>query len=94
MHLKASRKAGPLLRDKCTGAAWLPSARAVRRSLKWGNERNPCFLLHVVRKDCRLIDGGRRGWRQISMALWHPGLHTCYNGRYRGSPSRKAELIP
>src|SRR5450755_3617024 len=21
------------------------------------------------------------------------GLHTCYNGRYRGLPSRKAELI-
>eukprot|EP01026_Neomeris_dumetosa_P019125 TRINITY_DN17660_c0_g1_i1.p2 TRINITY_DN17660_c0_g1~~TRINITY_DN17660_c0_g1_i1.p2 ORF type:complete len:102 (-),score=5.20 TRINITY_DN17660_c0_g1_i1:33-338(-) len=23
-----------------------------------------------------------------------PGLHTCYNGRYNGSRSREAELIP
>ncbi len=23
-----------------------------------------------------------------------PGRHTCYNGRYRGLPSRKVELIP
>ena len=23
-----------------------------------------------------------------------PGLHTCYNGRYNGLPSRKVELIP
>jgi len=28
--------------------------------------------------------GGRRGWRQISVALWRPGLHTCYNGHYKG----------
>ena len=26
--------------------------------------------------------------------LLRPGLHTCYNGRYRGLPSREAELIP
>ncbi len=23
-----------------------------------------------------------------------PGLHTCYNGRYNGLPSREVELIP
>ena len=23
-----------------------------------------------------------------------PGLHTCYNGRYKGLPSREVELIP
>jgi hypothetical protein len=23
-----------------------------------------------------------------------PGLHTCYNGRYRGSQDREVELIP
>ncbi len=26
------------------------------------------------------------------MAL-RPGLHTCYNGRYKGLPSREVELI-
>ena len=24
----------------------------------------------------------------------HPGLHTCYNGRYNGSQYREMELIP
>ena len=24
----------------------------------------------------------------------HPGLHTCYNGRYNGSQNREVELIP
>ena len=28
-----------------------------------------------------------------SWPLW-AGLHTCYNGQYRGLPSRKVELIP
>ena len=28
-----------------------------------------------------------------SWPLW-PGLHTCYNGEYKGSPTRKGELIP
>ena len=23
-----------------------------------------------------------------------PGLHTCYNGRYKGLPTREGELIP
>ncbi len=29
-------------------------------------------------------------------SVWplRPGLHTCYNGRYRGLLSREAELIP
>jgi hypothetical protein len=29
------------------GAARLSSARALKCSLKWGNERNPCRLLQV-----------------------------------------------
>jgi len=31
-----------LLRDPCTGAAWLSSARVVRCWVKSRNERNPC----------------------------------------------------
>ena len=29
-------------------------------------------------------------------SLWplRPGLHTCYNGRYSGTPNRKVEQIP
>ena len=30
-----------------TGAAWLSSARAVRRSIKLGNERNPYPVLYL-----------------------------------------------
>ncbi len=30
-----------------TGDAWLPSARAVRCTLKWGNERNPYAMLNI-----------------------------------------------
>ena len=33
--------------DVHTGAAWLPSARVVRRSIKLGNERNPFPVLYV-----------------------------------------------
>ena len=33
--------------EAATGAAWLSSARAVRRSLNWGNERNPYRQLQV-----------------------------------------------
>ena len=29
-----------------------------------------------------------------SVWLLHPGLHTCYNGRYRGKPDREVEQIP
>jgi hypothetical protein len=36
---------GIRLRGCYTGAAWLSSARAVRCTLKWGNERNPYAVL-------------------------------------------------
>src|SRR3990167_10926956 len=39
--LKRSR-----LRGCYVGAAWLSSARAVRCTLKWSNERNPCSALY------------------------------------------------
>jgi hypothetical protein len=110
------------LRGCATGAAWLSSARVVRCTLKWGNERNPCRLLPCVRRDCpaqspqdfkkeilalkfkiqnflalkhlRFL-GWEEGGDDVKSA-WplRPGLHTCYNGRYNGTPSRKAELIP
>ncbi len=34
-------------KDGSTAAAWLSSARAVRYSLKWENERNPYPMLQV-----------------------------------------------
>src|SRR5258708_26966807 len=39
-----------LTRTSRTGAAWLSSARALKCSLKWGNERNPYYALQVSRE--------------------------------------------
>ena len=78
-----------------TGVAWLSSARAVKCEIKFFNERNPCCLL-PTRKDG---DSGRtagdkpeEGGDDVKSS-WPlcPGLHTCYNGRYRAKRSREAE---
>ena len=39
-----------LTRTAYAGAAWLSSARALKCSLKWGNERNPYYALQVSRE--------------------------------------------
>ena len=85
-----------------TGAAWLSSARVVRCWVKSRNERNPYPLL--LRKEVseetagdELEEGGddvKSSWPLC------PGLHTCYNGKYRrqrtceGEPILKAYLSP
>ena len=38
------------LKDGWTGAAWLSSARALKCSLKWGNERNPYLAFYMSRE--------------------------------------------
>ena len=48
--LTVGRNVGLLTRTGCTGAAWLSSARVLKCSLKWGNERNPYYALHVSRE--------------------------------------------
>jgi len=47
---KLAGNGGCLSRTADTGAAWLPSARGLNCSLKWGNERNPCHVLQVSRE--------------------------------------------
>jgi hypothetical protein len=78
----ASRK------GRVQGAAWLSSARAVRCRVKSHNERNPyCQLLTGHAEDSgetatvRCEEGGDdvKSARPLC-----PGLHTCYNGRYKG----------
>ena len=59
-----------------TGAAWLSSARAVRCSLKWGNERNPHSMLNIHWRQSRFYREGRRGRRQVSTALIPWATHT------------------
>ena len=83
--------------DWLGGAAWLSSARAVRCWVKSRNERNPYLQLPTR-------NGGDSGetasvrseeGRDDVKSSWPlcPGLHTCYNGRYRGERSCEAERI-
>ena len=83
------------------GAAWLSSARAVRCWVKSRNERNPCGQLPTS----NVGDSGQTAYASSEeggddvKSSWplRPGLHTCYNGRYRGQllreqwPIRKAD---
>ena len=80
------------LRDRCTGAAWLSSARAVRCWVKSCNERNPRCQLYVSGGTAG--DKPEEGGDDVKSA-WPLclGLHTCYNGRYRRQQDRKVEQI-
>src|SRR5580693_9979473 len=83
-----------------TGGAWLSSARVVRCWVKSRNERNPCPMLPA-----RLYGGGdswetagvnsEEGGDDVkSSCPLCPGLHACYNGRYKGLRYREVERIP
>ena len=79
------------------GAAWLSSARAVRCRLKCHNERNPfCQLLTGNAEDSggTAIVRCEEGGDDVKSARpLRPGLHTCYNGRYRGQLPREGMRI-
>jgi hypothetical protein len=82
-------KASFLAIDTKQGAAWLSSARAVRCWVKSRNERNPYHQLPTGNAGnsgetaaVRREEGGddvKSSWPLC------PGLHTCYNGGYKGS---------
>ena len=88
----------PSLRGLCGGAAWLSSARVVRCWVKSRNERNPYHLVASGSAghsngtaDVKSEEGGddvKSSWPLC------PGLHTCYNGRYKGLLSSDTEPIP
>ncbi len=89
-------KVGLPARDRSIGAAWLSSARVVRCWVKSRNERNPCPVLPYCKKwnsqetaRDNLEEGGddvKSSWPLC------PGLHTCYNGRYKGlQPARGSQ---
>src|SRR5205085_2482520 len=86
-----------VLRDPCTGAAWLSSARVVRCWVKSRNERNPCCLLPAGQagdSDETARDKREEGGDDVKSS-WplRPGLHTCYNGRYNEKQDREVEQI-
>ena len=74
--------------DTGGGAAWLSSARAVRCRLKCHNERNPHSRLPSGQAghsgDTAIVRCEEGGDDVKSARPLRPGLHTCYNGRYRG----------
>ena len=76
-------------KEASTGAAWLSSARAVRCSLKWGNERNPRGMLHIHFGRSRFYREGRRGRRQVSMVLMPWVTHTL---QWRRTTSSKLAI--
>ena len=82
----------------CIGAAWLSSARVVRCWVKSRNERNPCLLLpsgQAGHSEETAGDKPEEGGDDVKSS-WplRPGLHTCYNGRYKGQRQRELKQIP
>ncbi len=78
---------------RCTGAAWLSSARVVRCWVKSRNERNPRPLLPTGNADNSEETAGDKpeeGGDDVKSS-WplHPGLHTCYNGGDNEQRSRE-----
>ena len=65
--------------DKCTGAAWLSSARVVRCLVKSSNERNSCLLVATIKLSTLAglpgKPGGRWERRQVIMALIPRATH-------------------
>ena len=66
--------------------------------VKSRNERNPYLMLPLGNAKhssetagAKPEEGGDDVKSSWSLRL---GLHTCYNGRYRGSPTRESEPIP
>ena len=80
------------------GAAWLSSARVVRCWVKSRNERNPRRVLPSGDagnpRGTAAVKAEEGGDDVKSSCPLCPGLHTCYNGRYRGMPPREGERIP
>src|ERR687892_1805216 len=81
-----------------TGGAWLSSARVVRCWVKSRNERNPCPMLPARNGgdswETAGVNSEEGGDDVKSSCPLCPGLHTCYNGRYKGLLSREGERIP
>ena len=80
-----------------TGAAWLSSARVVRCWVKSRNERNPFLQLPSLSWGLwryRCSNNAEEGGDDVKSS-WSlcPGLHTCYNGRYRGKRDSDVERI-
>src|SRR4029453_17751060 len=81
-----------------TGGAWLSSARVVRCWVKSRNERNPRSMLPARygggSSKTAGVNSEEGGDDVKSSCPLCPGLHACYNGRYKGLRCREVERIP
>src|SRR3954471_11447975 len=82
---------------RVTGGAWLSSARVVRCWVKSRNERNPRSMLPAGdagdSSKTAGVNSEEGGDDVKSSCPLCPGLHTCYNGRYKGLRCREVERI-
>jgi hypothetical protein len=97
MRVVRTGNGNDLERGARAGAAWLSSARAVRCWVKSRNERNPCLQLLTGQAENSgetAQENGEEGGDDVKSA-WPLclGLHTCYNGRYKGLQTRKGKRI-
>ena len=80
-----------------TGGAWLSSARVVRCWVKSRNERNPRPMLPAGYAGDSLETAGvnsEEGGDDVkSSCPLCPGLHACYNGRYKELRACEGERI-
>ena len=67
-------------KDDRKAAAWLSSARTVRRSLKWGNERNPYPELYMSQETASTFVEEEGEDDVKSARRLCRGPHTSYNG--------------
>src|SRR6187397_731783 len=95
MAAKLAEMRGPS--GAVTGGAWLSSARVVRCWVKSRNERNPCPMLPAGyagdSSETAGVNSEEGGDDVKSSCPLCPGLHTCYNGRYKGLRCREVERI-
>ncbi len=81
-------------KDGSTAAAWLSSARAVRCSLKWENERNPYPMLQVS-SETAVAFATEEGTDDVKSARrLYLGLHTPYNGEQQWDARRQRFANP
>ncbi len=92
------RKKGVPARER--GDRWCMAVVSSCREMlvKSRNERNPHLLLpsgHAGHSRGTAPVNGEEGGDDVkSSCPLRPGLHTCYNGRYKGMPHREVELNP
>ncbi len=79
-----------------TGAAWLSSARVVRCWVKSVTSATLVLSYQHLGGHSKETAGDKpkEGGDDVKSSWPYGQGYTCYNGRYKGLPSREVELIP